>query len=157
MRKSQIIYGTQTGNSQEVAEKLKEEIERTGFEIECMDMFDGDPDTLFGCAAVYFVVSTWGEGEPPDDSLSYFNKIKGFPDGHLKGLRFAVCGLGDSGYDIFNGFGKDLESELLRLGATAITARVDCDIDFEELSDPWIETMIQHDKSIRAAVSANQR
>lgn len=96
-----------------------------------------------------------GEGEPPDDSLSYFNGIKGFPDGCLKGLRFAVCGLGDSGYDIFNGFGKNLESELIRLGSTALTARVDCDIDFEELSDPWIEVMIEHDKSIRESSSGN--
>ena len=70
-------------------------------------------------------------------------------------LGFAVCGLGDSGYDIFNGFGKNLESELIRLGATAITARVDCDIDFEELSDPWIEVMIEHDKSIRESSSGN--
>ena len=155
MRKSQIIYGTQTANAQEVAEKLKEGIEKAGLEVECMDMFDGDPEGLSECADVYFVVSTWGEGEPPDDSLSYFNGIKGFPDGCLKGLRFAVCGLGDSGYDIFNGFGKNLESELIRLGATAITARVDCDIDFEELSDPWIEVMIEHDKSIRESSSGN--
>ncbi len=156
MLKSQIIFGTQTGNSQEVAEKLQEGFKSKGLEVECMDMYDGDPETLSGCSDVYFVVSTWGEGEPPDDSLNYFNKIKDLPEGHLKGLRFAVCGLGDSGYDIFNGFGKDLEAELLRLGATAITDRVDCDIDFEELSDPWIEKMIEHSESIRGATVLNQ-
>lgn len=62
MRKSQIIYGTQTGNAQEVAEKLKEGIEKAGLEVECMDMFDGDPEGLSECADVYFVVSTWGGG-----------------------------------------------------------------------------------------------
>lgn len=151
MQRTQIIFGTQTGNAQEVAEKLNEELTGKGLETECMDMYDGDPDALSQCSDVYFIVSTWGEGEPPDDALKYFNRLKDFPEGHLKSLRFAVCGLGDSGYDIFNGFGKDLEAELLRLGATAITERVDCDIDFEELSDPWIEKIVEHDVSVRGA------
>ena len=38
---------------------------------------------------------------------------------------------------------------MIRLGCNAITERVDCDIDFEELSDPWIEKIIVHEKNVR--------
>ncbi|MBG70822.1 MAG: hypothetical protein CMN06_12055 [Roseibacillus sp.] len=150
MQKSQIFFATQTGNSQEVAEKLQEELEASGIEVGCVDMFDSDPDNISELSHLYYVVSTWGEGEPPDDSVGYFEKLKEYPDGHYAGKKFAICGLGDSGYDIFNGFGKDLESELVRLGGVGIVDRVDCDIDFEELSDPWIAKIVEHEKALQA-------
>ena len=81
-----------------------------------------------------------------------FNKMKELPDDYLKNIRFAVCGLGDSAYDIFNGFGKDIEIEMNRLGGELITERVDCDIDFEELSDPWIEKIFNHEKGMREPI-----
>ena len=152
MNKSQIIYGTNTGNSQEVSETLKERIEELGIEVDCSDMFDSDPKNMKDLTNVYFCVSTWGEGEPPDDSVDYFNKMKELPDDYLKNIRFAVCGLGDSAYDIFNGFGKDIEIEMNRLGGELITERVDCDIDFEELSDPWIEKIFNHEKGMREPI-----
>jgi len=151
MQKSQIFFATQTGNSQEVAEKLQEELEGSGIEVGCADMFDSEPDNIAELTDLYFVVSTWGEGEPPDDSVGYFEKLKDYPDGHFVGKRFAICGLGDSGYDIFNGFAKDMETELLRLGVVAIADRVDCDIDFEELSDPWIEKIVDYEKNLQAS------
>ena len=151
MQKSQIFFATQTGNSQEVAEKLQEELEGSGIEVGCVDMFDSEPDNIAELTDLYFVVSTWGEGEPPDDSVGYFEKLKDYPDGHFAGKRFAVCGLGDSGYDIFNGFAKDMEAELRRLGIAAIAERVDCDIDFEELSDPWIAKIVDYEKTLQAA------
>ena len=150
MQKSQIFFATQTGNSQEVAEKLQEELEGAGIEVGCADMFDSEPDHISELTDLYFVVSTWGEGEPPDDSVSYFEKLKGYADGHFAGKRFAICGLGDSGYDIFNGFAKDMEKEFLRLGGVLIAERVDCDIDFEELSDPWIERIVGYEKTLRS-------
>ena len=61
-----------------------------------------------------------------------------------------MCGLGDSSYDIFNGFGKDIETEMNRLGSKQILDRVDCDIDFEVLSDPWIEKIVDYEKSNRS-------
>ena len=151
MHKSQILYGTQTGNSQEVAEKLKDDIENIGYEASCADMFDSDPDDIGQYENIYLIVSTWGEGEPPDDSLDYFTKLKEMPDNKLEGKNFAVCGLGDSAYDIFNGFAKDVETEMVRLGCKAITERVDCDIDFEELSDPWIEKLLEHEKKVKGS------
>lgn len=150
MQKSCILYGTNTGNSQEVAENLREEIEKNNIEIECSDMFDSSANSLEHFTDIYLIVSTWGEGEPPDDSVDYFNELKSLADNYLTGKRYAICGLGDSSYEIFNGFAKDVETEMNRLGAMPIIERVDCDIDFEVLSDPWIEKIIEHEKKIRA-------
>ena len=135
MHKSCILYGTNTGNSQEVAETLKDELEKHNIEVECSDMFDITPNKMEEYSDIYLVVSTWGEGEPPDDSEDFFEALKSLPDNYLSGKRHAVCGLGDSSYDIFNGFGKDIETEMNRLGSKQILDRVDCDIDFEVLSD----------------------
>ena len=120
---------------QEVAETLKDELEKHNIEIECSDMFDSSPNKMEEYSDIYLVVSTWGEGEPPDDSedsskLSSRYQTIIFPE------RDAASGLGDSSYDIFNGFGKDIETEMNRLGSKQILDRVDCDIDFEVLSDP---------------------
>ena len=150
MHKSCILYGTNTGNSQEVAETLKDELEKHNIEIECSDMFDSSPNKMEDYTDIYLVVSTWGEGEPPDDSEDFFEALKSLPDNHFSGKRHAVCGLGDSSYDIFNGFGKDIETEMNRLGSKQILDRVDCDIDFEVLSDPWIEKIVDYEKSNRS-------
>ncbi|HBM77878.1 MAG TPA: flavodoxin, partial [Verrucomicrobiales bacterium] len=46
MHKSQIFFATQTGNSQEVAEKLQEDLEASGIEVPCADIFDSDPENI---------------------------------------------------------------------------------------------------------------
>ena len=43
-----------------------------------------------------------------------------------------------------------MEKEFLRLGGVLIAERVDCDIDFEELSDPWIERIVGYEKTLRS-------
>ena len=45
---------------------------------------------------------------------------------------------------------EDIESEMNRLGSKQILDRVDCDIDFEVLSDPWIEKIVNYEKSNRS-------
>ena len=60
MHKSCILYGTNTGNSQEVAETLKDELEKHNIEIECSDMFDSSPNKMEEYSDIYLVVSTCG-------------------------------------------------------------------------------------------------
>ena len=79
------------------------------------------------------IISTWGEGDPPSEAEDFCNDLyegEGVPD--LAHLDFAVCGLGDTGYDVFCGCGKDVDAALEKHGATRFIDRVDLDVDFDD-------------------------
>ena len=83
------------------------------------------------------IVSTWGDGEPPDAAAAFY---KEFMAGEmaLSGLRFSVCALGDTSYEKFCQTGKDIDARLEQLGGTRVTARQDCDVDYEDMFTAWL-------------------
>jgi sulfite reductase (NADPH) flavoprotein alpha-component len=91
---------------------------------------------------VLIVTSTYGEGEMPDNAEMFWEELNGAEMPRLEDLSFAVLGLGDSGYDDFCQAGKDLDIRLEQLGARRLTARVDCDVDFEDEATAWISDAV---------------
>jgi len=60
----------------------------------------------------------------------------------LTGLNYAVLGLGDKDYADFNGFARQLDERLTKLGATQLTIRADADLDFEDTFVEWSERVL---------------
>src|SRR5690606_8229598 len=94
---------------------------------------------------VCFVCSTTGQGECPDNMMQFWRFLcrKSLPSGLLSGVRFAVCGLGDSSYESsYNFVGKKLYRRMLQLGAMEVCKRVDCDeqhpLSLDGALDPWL-------------------
>jgi len=87
-------------------------------------------------------VSTWGDGEPPDDAVPFFDELRDSEPVGLNQPPIAILGLGDSGYDLFCGCGIELERELLRHGAKSVVPRVDCDVWYEDELKQWKEDLI---------------
>jgi sulfite reductase (NADPH) flavoprotein alpha-component len=83
----------------------------------------------------------WGEGEPPDDAIAFFDYVKDLGEMSLRELRFAVFALGDTSYDNFCQCGRDLDRMLEERGASRLLARVDNDVDFEEALACWPEAV----------------
>jgi sulfite reductase (NADPH) flavoprotein alpha-component len=133
-----ILYGSQTGNAKSVASKLKEQAESRGITTKLVNMADYKTSALKKEKFLTIAVSTYGEGEPPEDAeaLHAFLASKKAPK--LDGVKVAVIGLGDTSYEFFCQTAKDFEARLSALGAEVVFARADLDVDYEEQAQQWI-------------------
>ena len=135
-----VFYGTETGNSQDLAEKSIEILESDGIKARIDNLESVKPDDLTKIERAIFIVSTWGEGDPPLDAEDFYNDLKEF-DQNLYNLRYGIMGLGDRSYSIFNGFARDLDNLLGKLGATRLGERVEADLDYEDEFQDFIKMM----------------
>ncbi|QSQ18831.1 assimilatory sulfite reductase (NADPH) flavoprotein subunit [Pyxidicoccus parkwayensis] len=134
-----IVYGTQTGNSKLLAERLKQQVESSGLPTRLFRASDYPVRELAKEKLLCVVISTQGDGDPPDDSRGFCEHVLGKRAPKLEGLRFAVLGLGDSSYPKFCEVGRVLDARLAELGASRLVERADCDVDFEPIAKGWLD------------------
>ncbi|MED3884798.1 assimilatory sulfite reductase (NADPH) flavoprotein subunit [Priestia aryabhattai] len=137
-----ILYGSQTGNAQGLAENTGKALEAKGFNVTVSSMNDFKPNNLKKLENLLIVVSTHGEGEPPDNALSFHEFLHGRRAPKLENFRFSVLSLGDSSYEFFCQTGKEFDVRLAELGGERLYPRVDCDLDFEEPANKWLKGVI---------------
>ncbi|QGQ47672.1 assimilatory sulfite reductase (NADPH) flavoprotein subunit [Metabacillus sediminilitoris] len=137
-----ILFGSQTGNAQSLAGKAAKTLEGQGFQVTVSSMSDFKPNNLKKVKNLLIVVSTHGEGDPPDNALSFHEFLHGKRAPKLEDFRFSVLSLGDSSYEFFCQTGKDFDKRLEELGGTRLYQRVDCDLDFDEPASEWIEGVL---------------
>ena len=137
-----ILYATMTGNARECAEKTAAVLRKAGLSARVHDLAHYDSRDLLQESTVLLAISTWGDGEPPDDGISFFDYVKGLGEANLRRLRFAVFALGDTGYENFCQCGRDLDRMFEERGASRLLARVDNDVDFEEALAGWHEAVV---------------
>lgn len=138
-----ILYGSQTGNAQGLSKKAKDRLERNGFKVNIFAMNDFKPNQLKKVDNLLLLVSTHGEGDPPDNAIIFHEFIHGKRAPKLEKLNYSVLALGDSSYEFFCQVGKEIDQRLEELGGTRIYPRFDCDLDFEEPADEWLEGVIK--------------
>lgn len=137
-----IIFGSQTGSAESLAKRISKEAGKRGFAPTVLDMSQTDLARLATEKHILIVTSTYGDGEPPDNAKALWTalgKAEGTP---LAGVRFSVCGLGDTNYVQFCQCGKDFDARFEKLGAQRIADRVDCDLDYEEKFTRWLDSAL---------------
>ncbi len=133
-----ILFATMTGNAEDAAEDIAKRLRKCGHQVAVHNIEKHSPEDLPGRnEPVLFVASTWGDGEPPDEAVDFFNELQTLSAGALEGMPYAVYALGDSSYEEFCGFGRKLDLELEAKGAVRIAARAEADIDYEEFIEDW--------------------
>lgn len=132
-----IVYGSQTGNAKRVAEQLAAEAEQTGLAVRLLRADAYPSRELKGERHLVLVVSTQGDGDPPDDARELYGLITGKRAPKLEQLHYAVLGLGDSSYPQFCVVGQVLDARLAELGAQRMLARGDADLDIDGVAAPW--------------------
>ncbi len=138
-----VYFATMTGNAESLATSVVDEFVASGLEASLVDMGKVSPSDLTKTECAVFIVSTWGEGEPPNDADEFWSELE-FAALDLSCMHYAVFGLGDSGYDEFNGFARDLDERLKVLGAKPFMDRVDADIDYSDDFDDWEARVLKH-------------
>lgn len=140
----EIAYGSQTGNSEELAEQLAGAVRERGLGARVRALDDIPLESLPGTSYLLIVTSTYGEGEMPDNAELFWEALAGDTAPRLEDTRYGVLALGDSGYEGFCAAGRLIDTRLEQLGAVRITPRIDCDVDFEEPAAGWLADVVQH-------------
>ncbi|WP_310598428.1 assimilatory sulfite reductase (NADPH) flavoprotein subunit [Aeromonas aquatica] len=146
-----ILYGSQTGNAKGAAAAIQKQAEAQGLPVTLVSMADYKPKQLKKESHLLVVVSTYGEGEPPESAVDLFEQLKKGKIGKLEGLKFAVLGLGDSSYEFFCQTGKDFDGFLAKAGAERIYELASLDVDYQEAAKAWGEQAV---KAIATTLSA---
>ncbi|WP_339184645.1 assimilatory sulfite reductase (NADPH) flavoprotein subunit [Paenibacillus sp. FSL R5-0701] len=152
-REVTVLFGSQTGNSSGLSKKMAKKLEEQGLQVTLSSMGDFKPNGLKKIENLLIIVSTHGEGEPPDNAIPLHEFLNSKRAPKLEGLRYSVLALGDTSYEFFCQTGKDFDKRLQELGGTALVPRVDCDVDFDEAAAEWMNEVLASLSSTSAGAS----
>jgi len=137
-----LFYATQTGNARDCAERLGRQLDSHHFPNRLIDLANYSADQLREETLALFVVSTYGEGEPPDDAVTFHASLAKMPAGSLAQLRYSVFALGDIDYVLFCGFGHDCDEFLSRAGAVRLLEVEECNLDQDKRLSGWLNRLL---------------
>nr|WP_246172650.1 assimilatory sulfite reductase (NADPH) flavoprotein subunit [Marinicella rhabdoformis] len=140
--KLSILFGSQTGNSETLAEALYQDCQSQGIAAELLSLADVTAKDLKKKSHVALIISTHGEGEAPDDAEIFYEQLFSKRAPELKHLHYSLLALGDSSYELFCHTGKEIDERLSSLGAQSISPRIDCDVDFNEDASRWHQDLL---------------
>ena len=143
-----IVYGSQTGNAKREAEALSQEAQSQGLSVRLLRADAYPVRELANERLLYVVISTQGDGDPPDDAQAFFEFISGRRAPQLKELKFAVLGLGDSSYPQFNAIAKKLDARFAELGGTRLFDVGEADIDVATVAAPWRQNALTQAREV---------
>jgi sulfite reductase (NADPH) flavoprotein alpha-component len=138
-----VLYATESGNSEALATKTKADAAKRGFAARVLDMADADINTLKAAGTILAIVSTWGDGEPPQRAAPFYRALMGEDAPRLDGVKFAVLALGDSSYAQFCETGRVVDERFAALGAERVAARIDLDLDYEAPAKTWLNATLE--------------
>jgi len=127
-----VFYGSQTGTAEDYASRLsKEGSQRFGLKTMTADLEDYDYanlDTFPEDKLAMFVLATYGEGEPTDNAVDFWEFITGDDvafsnegeEKPLSNLKFVAFGLGNKTYEHYNSMVRGVNDALVKLGASRI-------------------------------------
>ena len=134
-----VLFGSQTGSAEGLAKRIAKESQTRGFAPKILALNDYEQANLAAGGKVIIISSTWGDGDPPDNAVNFWNWLSADSAPRLENLQFAVLGLGDKNYSDFCGASKKFDTRLEALGAKRLAPRAECDVDYEAEANAWIE------------------
>ena len=139
-----VLYGSQTGNSMEIAQNISAEAPSHGIRSSVKSLEDFKLAQLVGSGAVVLVViSSTGDGDAPDNAARFFTQLKrkSNADDMLRGVQFSVLGMGDQNYSAFMAVPRMVNRRLLECGADVFYKRGEVDEveGIEQQVEKWLE------------------
>ncbi|KAI9500307.1 hypothetical protein BX070DRAFT_217158 [Coemansia spiralis] len=139
-----FLYASQTGNAESISYNLYEDAVKRGYNASWHVLDDHQKFDFNSLRTAIFVVSTTGDGDPPDNSTKFWRALRkstrSNPSAYSH-LRYAILGLGDTNYSNFCNTAMRLDRQLTDSGATSFYAKglADDGTGLEEVVEPWID------------------
>ena len=137
-----IIFGTETGNAEDVAVDIGNMASKHGLTGIVKDMEDVSLEDLSSSKRLIVSISNWGEGEQPDNAQLLYDEVECSDIESMRGVNYAVLALGDTAFELFCESGKEWERGWEEKGGTRVNRRIDWDTDYYDYVDEWIETTL---------------
>jgi sulfite reductase (NADPH) flavoprotein alpha-component len=134
-----VISASHTGNGRKISEKLTAAVQALGMQARMIKAGDYQPREIAKEKLLYVVISTHGDGDPPDEARGLYEFLGTKRAPQLPELQYSVLALGDTSYPKFCEAGRVIDERLAKLGAKRLLPRVDCDVDFEKLAQTWAD------------------
>lgn len=151
-----ILFGSQTGNAENLSKRIAKEAGKRGFAPTVQDLGKYATAQLVSEQALLVVTSTYGDGEPPDNAKAFWEFLSSEAAPKLAQTKFSVLALGDTNYAKFCAFGKSVDERLEKLGATRVHPRTDCDVEYEEAFAKWLDGALGALSSVQCSVISVQ-
>jgi sulfite reductase (NADPH) flavoprotein alpha-component len=144
-----IISASHTGNGRKICEKLLSAVQAIGMQARVVKAGDYQPREIAKEKLLYVVISTHGDGDPPDEARALYEFLGTKRAPQLPELQYSVLALGDTSYPKFCEAGRIVDERLAKLGARRLLPRVDCDVDFEKLAQTWADDALARVREIK--------
>jgi sulfite reductase (NADPH) flavoprotein alpha-component len=131
-----VLFASQTGQSESIAWRTARWLHAAGTPVRVMPLNELDASLLQETRSAFFVASTYGEGDAPDNASVFAEMVMTLPL-RLPSLQYTVLALGDHQYTQFCGFGRVLDEWLQSTGAAPRFARIDVDNSDPALLAKW--------------------
>lgn len=140
--KPTIVYATETGNSKKLAVQLQTLLKKNKIQAKVSDAFQYPLDKIEKEEFFIVIMSTQGEGEPPQNAQKFYDNL-GNLSKNLSKTQYAVLGLGDSSYPFFCRAGEVVDQQLQRLQAKQVLPYQKADVNFQPVADEWFAQILQ--------------
>jgi sulfite reductase (NADPH) flavoprotein alpha-component len=149
-----IAYGSETGNSERLAQQLSLRAKAAGIDAQVSSLSDIRVRQLARVNHLLVICSTHGDGDPPEPIHQFFDTLMENPGPDLSALNYAVLALGDSSYEHFCATGRQLDERFRELKASPLLPRMECDVDYAEAAENWSAAVLERlgAKSVSAEV-----
>merc|ERR1719223_1572067 len=138
-----VLYGSDTGTSELVAQDFQFEMKRRGMKAKCLALNDMEVADLADETKILAIVATAGQGEMPKTAKTFWDQMETFlesaPTNHMANVQYAVFGMGDSSYVFFNEAAKKVDEAFVKLGAQRLQPMGNGDAQDPERYDSALE------------------
>lgn len=136
-----LLYGTETGNSKQLATSFASELKQKGVRVKLSGLDQYRMTDIAKEENLLLVISTQGDGEMPAMAQKFYDYLKSGAT-KLSKLKYAVLGLGDSSYPQFCQAAIDFDALFLHLEATQLSSVQLCDTDYKNVAKQWLQNTI---------------